>query len=246
MWPPPTETATTTAATERGAARTSETVQHPSVMSYLRDDDKEHMMDESLQSYLASADPVAGDEDAKLRGLVRRMAADARQAAAAESPASAAWWKRRRIAIPLGIVSVAALTGAAVMIPLGISVNGTPVEMDVEIPIVYTTDTGVDVSCRYGIYFGDPATRSAVDEQLAEFVQSHDWTGIGQRIYDEAMANPFVPGPDDDWEVDTQEIRDKFSFNYAIGEVLFGEIPAELQPEGQSAGGAMDCTGQLR
>lgn len=146
---------------------------------------------------------------------------------------------------PSGVAGVIALTGAAVLTPLQLWINDTPVELDVEIPIVYTTDTGVDVACRFGISFGEPAHRTEADERLAEFVENHDWTGIGQRIYDEAIANPFVPGPDDDWEVDTQEIRDTFSFNRAI-DLIWAEIPADLQPTGQSAGGAMDCTGRLR
>ena len=138
-----------------------------------------------------------------------------------------------------------ALTGAAVVIPLGLWTDGTRVDLDAEIPIIYTTDTGVEVSCRYGIHFGDPASRSTADERLAEFVAGHDWTGIGQRIYDEARANPFTPGPDDDLENDNQEIRDQLSFNYAI-EVLWQEIPRELLDAGHSAGGTTDCTGQLR
>ncbi|WP_341974425.1 hypothetical protein LTA6_002867 [Microbacterium sp. LTA6] len=203
-------------------------------------------MNELLRSDLASADPVAAGEDARLHDLVRRMTVDTREASIAGTLTRAPWWKRRRTMIPLGIAGAIALTGAAVMIPLGIAVNGTPVEMDVEIPILYTTDTGVDVSCRYGIYFGDPATRSAADERLAEFAQNHDWTGIGQRVYEEAIANPFAPGPNDVWETDTQELRDRHSFNLAIGGVLYGEIPAELRAEGQQVGGTMDCTGQLR
>ncbi len=160
-------------------------------------------------------------------------------------PTHSPWWKRRRILIPFGIVGVVALTGAAIVIPLSLLVNGTQVELDAEIPIVYTTDTGVDVTCRYGIHFGDPTHRTAADERLAEFVQNHDWTGIGQHIYDEAIANPFVPGPNDDWEVDTQEIRDDFSFSRAT-DLIWDEIPAGLQQDGQSAGATMDCTGQLR
>lgn len=201
-------------------------------------------MNELLSSEVASADPVKDRHDAKLHDLVIRMAIDAREAARGTRPRSP-WWKRPRIVIPLGIAGVVALTGAAVFTPLQLWINDTPVELDVEIPIVYTTDTGVDVTCRFGISFGDPAHRTGADGRLAEFVENHDWTGIGQRIYDEAIANPFVPGPDDDWEVDTQEIRDTFSFNRAI-DLIWAEIPADLQPTGQSAGGAMDCTGRLR
>lgn len=202
-------------------------------------------MNESMQSELASADPATGGEDAKLHALVRQLSASAREASLTTSPTPTPWWKRRRAMIPLGMAGVLALTGAAVLVPLGLWVNDTKVDLDAEIPIIYTTDTGVDVSCRFGIYFGDPANRSAADEQLADFVASHDWTGIGQRIYEQAIANPFVPGPDDDIQVDNQEVRDGFSFHRAL-DLIWGEIPTELQQAGQSSGGTSDCTGKLR
>lgn len=201
-------------------------------------------MTETLKSELASADPAPGGEDAKLQALVRRLNTNAREASVTASSPQTPWWKRRRAMIPLGIAGLVALTGAAVLVPLGLWVNGTKVDLDAEIPIIYTTDNGVDVSCRYGIYFGDPANRSVADEQLADFVENHDWTGIGQRIYDEAIANPFTPGPNDDWEVDNQEIRDSFSFFRAVN-LIWDEIPTDLDA-GQSSGGTSDCTGQLR
>lgn len=203
-------------------------------------------MKELLQSDLTSADPVFGPDDAGLHDLARRMAGDARRAVTAESATPRPWWKRRRTIIPLGIAGVVALTGTAVVIPLSLGVNHTWVDPDTEIPIVYTTDTGVDVSCRYGIYFGDPVDRSAADERLAEFVKSHDWTGIGQRIYEEAIANPFVPGPNDDWEVDTQDARDESSFSRATTDLILNEIPSDLMQEpGQTSVATTDCKGQL-
>ncbi|MGM7670286.1 hypothetical protein [Microbacterium sp. A93] len=201
-------------------------------------------MNEQLQSDLVSADPISDIEDATLSVLVQQMARAARKSGTTDSVISP-WWKRRRAFIPLTIAGVVALTGAAVLIPLSLGVNGTNVELDAEIPIVYTTDTGVSVTCRYGIYFGEPAERTDADEQLADFVKNHDWTGIGQRIYEEAVANPFVPGPNDDWEVDTQELRDIASFNQAT-DLIWEEIPKKLAQEVQSSSGTMDCKGQLR
>lgn len=208
------------------------------------------MMNESLQFDIASADPVAGDQDAELHELVRVMAIQARATSLTESPAHTHWWKRRRTMIPLGVLGIAALTGAAVWIPFSLGINGTQVALDAEIPIIYTTDNGIDVSCRYGLYFGDPVNRTPADEQLAEFVENHDWTGIGQRIYDDAIANPFAPGPDDNWEVDpkldTQELRDSHTFILATSRVIWAEIPPELQQQSESTGSTSDCTGQLR
>ncbi|MEV5070152.1 hypothetical protein MRBLMI12_001750 [Microbacterium sp. LMI12-1-1.1] len=202
-------------------------------------------MNEQLESELAAANPFPREEDPGLQDVVRRMADGARDTSLSTPAAGAPWWKRRRIMIPLGLVGVVALTGAAVAIPLSLGINGTWVDLDAQISIVYTTDNGIDVNCRYGIYFGDPANRTAADEQLADFVKNHDWTGIGQRIYDEAIANPFVPGPNDDWEVDNQELRDSFSFNNALNSIIWEEIPKSPQA-GWSGGGTSDCTGKLR
>lgn len=202
-------------------------------------------MKEILKSDLASADPVSGGADAKLHEFVRQMAFGAQEAVTAESPARTPWWKRRRTMIPLGIAGVVALSAAAWLVPLSEIVNGTPVKLDAEIPINYTTDTGVDVSCRYGIYIGDPAHRSAADERVAKFVETHDWSAIGQRIYKKAIANPFVPGPGDDEEVDTQASRDTASFDNAT-DLIWNEIPSDVRAGVQSAGMTSDCTGQLR
>jgi hypothetical protein len=152
--------------------------------------------------------------------------------------------------IPLGIAGVVALTGAALVVPLNLAVNGTPVEPDVVIPIVYTTDTGVDVSCRYALYFGDPAHRSEADTQLAAIVKHHDWTGIGQDIYRRAIADPFAPGPEGGMEVDTPEGRDELSLVRATSRAIEDELPADLQSADASASGLLsraitDCKGQL-
>lgn len=193
---------------------------------------------------LASADPASDPEDPRLHQLVRELAVGAQEAATVKPAAHVPWWKRRRNTIPLSIAGVVALTGAAVVIPLNSWVDHQRVDLDVEIPIVYVTDSGVEVSCRYGIYFGRPAARSDADENLAEFVRNHDWTGIGQRIYDRAIDNPFTPGPGDDWENDSQELRDQASFIHAT-DLILEEIPNELQETMNVSSATMDCKGQL-
>lgn len=203
-------------------------------------------MTQHMQSLLRSADPIRIDVDNELGEIVRRMSADAREESLTEPSPRTPWWKRRGTAVPFSVAGLVALTGAAVAIPLSLAINGALVGLDAEIPITYTTDNGIEINCRYGIYFGDPAGRTAADERLAQYVENHDWTGIGQRIYDEAIANPFVPGPNDDWEVDTQELRDNFSFSNALSHIVWNEIPADLQQDARSAGATTDCTGKLR
>lgn len=158
------------------------------------------------------------------------------------------WWTRPRVLIPIGIGALLSVTGAAVALPLlDLQVNGQEVELDVEIPITYTTKTGVSVVCSYGLYVGDPSKRTAADEALATFLREHDWQGIGQRIYEQAISHPYVPGATDEWESDTQQLRDQFSWSDAQNTVIFEqEIPSNLLPDGLSTGGPSNCSGQLR
>lgn len=154
------------------------------------------------------------------------MAVDARARSTTNLPVRAPWWKRKPVLVPLSIAGIAALTAAAVVSPLYANRFGTSVEPDADIPIRYITDSGVEVNCRYGIYFGDPEARNDTDEQLAEFVHNHDWTGIGQRIYDEALANPAVPG--DEETAANQEAQDVASFMIAF-RLIHEELPNDLR-----------------
>ena len=209
-------------------------------------------MNDSLQTELSAADPVSVREDARLQDLVRRTALAARSEAIADSPSPTPWWKRRRAMIPLGIAGVVALTGASLLVPLNkFWIDGMQADADAIIPIVYTTDTGVEVSCRYSIYFGDPADRTEDDQQLAAFVAEHDWTAIGQRVYERAIADPFIPGVNggfgDDTD-DTPQRRDEASLFSAIGAVIEEEIPDRLRDTsrlGLVDSGMSDCKGQL-
>lgn len=201
---------------------------------------KEHDM-----SDLESANPVAADGDDKLHELVGQMALTARLQAEESSAEAAQWWKRPRALLPIGVVSIVALTGGAILIPLTLSVSGVQVEPDVEIPIVYTTDTGVNVSCREQIFFGEPSERDEADARIAEFMRTHDWTGIGQRIYEDALATPIIPERDGG----TEPGFDQASFSAATSRLIEAEIPASLRGAGEEEGtvysSATDCTGEL-
>jgi hypothetical protein len=203
-------------------------------------------MKERDMSDLESANPVAADGDDKLHELVGQMARAARlQAGEERSVEAATWWKRPRALLPISVVSIVALTGGAILIPLTLSVSGVEVEPDVEIPIVYTTDTGVDVSCREQIFFGEPSGRDEADVRIAEFMRTHDWTGIGQRIYEDALATPIIPERDGG----TEPGFDQASFSAATSRLIEAEIPASLRGAGEEEGtvysSATDCTGEL-
>lgn len=207
-------------------------------------------MNDQLKSELDLADPVGRADDARLHDLVVRMATEARAAATHESPTTTPWWKRRRVVVPLGIASVVALTGGAILIPLSLSVDGTQVEADAKISIVYTTDSGTEVGCRYWIYFGEPSSRDAETQALADFMATHNWSGIGQRIYEEAIANPFVPGRDGGLQSDSAQARDEMSLAIATSRLIEAEVPSNLQgplhKEGTISSSTTDCKGELR
>mgnify|MGYP003420082169 FL=1 len=82
--------------------------------------------------------------------------------------------------------------------------------------------------------------------ELREWVLAQDWTGVGQRIYDDAIAHPFVPTEDtpaeDGW---TTELVDSVSWFDAMDRQIIGQIPADLTGFGDEISGASDCTGQL-
>jgi hypothetical protein len=203
-------------------------------------------MNEHDMSDLESANPITADGDDKLHELVAQIALTARlQAEEGRSEAAAPWWKRPRALLPISVVSIVALTGGAILIPLTLSVSGVQVEPDVEIPIVYTTDTGVDVSCREQIFFGEPSERDETDVRIAEFLRAHDWTGIGQRIYEDALATPIIPERDGGAE----PAFDQASFSAATSRLIEAEIPTSLrdawEKEGTVYSSATDCTGEL-
>ncbi len=193
---------------------------------------------DDLDELLHRSDPARGRLTAA-DGILARLSA-----AAAVTPRRS-WWKRPRIVIPAALGVAVLASGAAAVVPMALRVNHTWAEVDVRIPIRYVTDTGVTIECEYGLYVGEPQRRTPADEELAAFLRAEDWNGIGQEIYDTAMREPFVPGPNDDIQNDTQAVRDSFSFQRALS-VIDQRIPEHLMHDVAGGGGTSTCTGQLR
>jgi hypothetical protein len=195
-----------------------------------------------------------------LRVDVRQLSFAAAGEVARETPAARRFWSKRKIAFGAVGVLVVALSSAAVannFDPNGLFVChgsqdsqyldlGQCVQTHMEtIPIYYETSTGKTVTCSIGISF-DNQGRETNAESLTTFVRTHDWTGIGQRIYQEAIDHPFVPGPSDSFDPEpTQSTLDDFSFSQAQ-HLIWDEIPVSLLPEGTSSGGTSNCNGELR
>ena len=195
-----------------------------------------------LDGLLDSSRPHEFDGDDASLNMVRQVSSSAR--AAIHVRKRSIWKRPPVIAGGIGLLFLATTAGAILTFdPDGFLVDGNPTPYDVIIPIEYTTTSGQFISCTVGKAV-TPIEGSDVSE-LKLFMESHDWTGIGQRIHDEAVANPFVPGPEDVWESDGQDVRDSMSFSIASGKVFDDEIADELQSPLSSIGGSSDCQGTL-
>ncbi|MDQ1121596.1 hypothetical protein [Microbacterium trichothecenolyticum] len=194
----------------------------------------------SADEELTAIDPARHLDDESATRLVR--AAWVRAASAGPSRSSRYDW---RVFVPAGLAAVAVTTGAAIAAPVWLGINGVHVEPDAQIPVSYTTLSGVEVSCTWAVHIGD-AERTPLEERVAEALAATDWDGVGQDIYDQAIANPRVPQPGETWAVDTQEVRDAISFKLAILPVMERRLPAELQGAASHWGSTDTCTGPFR
>ena len=88
--------------------------------------------------------------------------------------------RRRRALwlVPGVFVAVGALTAGAVVVEQYLSV-------DVPIAIEYTTDTGVTVACTAHVGASFFAPKGA---EVIEYYQTHDFSGLGQQVYDYALV----------------------------------------------------------
>lgn len=197
----------------------------------------------TLDDHLRHADPALrlrrDVTDALLEDIADRLPAQ-------KTRARRRWWRDWRIALPIGVVSVVALSGAAIVAPLVLGVNGEWVELDARIPITYQTNSGVSVTCEYGLYVSSENGRTADDERLAAFFAREDWTTIGQEIYDFAIANPVEPREGEVWTNDSPETRDAISFKLAFYPVIQSRLPADLRGNGSGWSSTDTCTGPYR
>ena len=159
--------------------------------------------------------------------------------------------RRRRALwlVPGAFVAVGALTAGAVVIDEYLRV-------DVPIAIEYTTDTGITVECtaqiRGGTFFAPKPT------EVIDYYKSHDFTGVGQRIYDYALvlagdtegtshvlpdsANGLLP--EEDFSYDDQAALDHSMVLFLLWDVV-QELGLEDVSGGVGAELSSDCTGPL-
>jgi len=151
------------------------------------------------------------------------------------------WWKNWKVMLPIGVVGVLALTGAGVAAAPLILADG--VELDARIPITYVTESGVTVNCVYGLIRNGENGRTAERERAAEFLANEDWSGVGQEIYDFAIAHPVTPQEGEVWTNDTPDVRDAISFKLAVIPVISSHLPADLREAGSQLASTDTCTG---
>ncbi len=150
--------------------------------------------------------------------------------------------------VPGAVLAVGALTAGALVVD-----RVTRVEEP--IPVSYTTDTGVTVSCTAYVESSVFAPQLAA---VTDYYKSHDFTdaGIGQRIYEYALVlagdkqgtENDLPSsvawlPDDGFE----EYDDRGALNASMLSFLVQDVVLELDlyDGNVQSGFWSDCTGQL-
>jgi hypothetical protein len=107
---------------------------------------------------------------------------------------------------------------------------------DFTIPITYTTDTGRTINC--SIDFSNGETRWVETEFGAvNYLRAQDWTGLGQRIYDEALArvaagDPELSKPGEDGDVPDQKTVEAYAWTHAETDLTIGTVPREVMGAG--------------
>ena len=157
---------------------------------------------------------------------------------------------RRRLVlgIPAAALAIGLLTAGSV-----VAVQNLMPKI-ITIPVSYTTDTGKTISCQVTIEGdGDNAADTAA---IAEYVRSKDWTGLGQRVYDYALAHPWKPNPGDAWEDAngtmhkgdppmTAAERDNTTWDDALSVFVFAPLPKGLTDGDYGSGWGSTCEGVL-
>ncbi|MGV8885683.1 MAG: hypothetical protein ACOH1T_08885 [Microbacteriaceae bacterium] len=149
--------------------------------------------------------------------------------------------RRRRtlvIALPVAVLAAGALTAG------GIAIATFDWTGEVDVPIIYTTDSGRALTCTAVIQTG--AAIDADARALKGYLKAHDWTGVGQRIYDRALANP-APSVEGDTAGQSSAERDVQSWTTATFDVILAELSRGAVFGGPSSYSIStgNCTGEL-
>lgn len=175
--------------------------------------------------------------DEALRGSASRFTASAASRAALDAlvvetrsrAASASKRRAHRVfwIAPVAVVAAGALTGGGVLF-------AQYMNPDVRVPIEYTTTGGTEIGCTLAIRV------DSSDTDVRDWLITNDWSGIGQRIYDDALANPYAA----DGDQSQQEI-DALSFRAALARALDAELATDVGATDAHLSAVADCEGTL-
>lgn len=146
----------------------------------------------------------------------------------------------RRVRRALWIAAIPAVPALALGLTAGIDDRLAP---DLIIPISYTTDTGVQINCSVFRFNGEIGY---VETSFAgvDYLRAQDWTGIGQRIYAEALVQEATlrqQAAVDPAAVDLSVVE-RSAWSIAEDDLVDKTVPTK---DGDHWGGDSDCTGQL-
>lgn len=201
------------------------------------------MTKSTIDELLTQSAPPSGVDasDPRVRSMLRAVATESREAArAATRPAARSrrrlWW----LAAPL--VALPIITFA--------STAGTEPRLvpDFVIPVSYTTDTGNAVSCAIELFNGEldyvESSTAAVD-----YFRAQDWTGVGQRIYDSAIAyesDAAWLGSEMNSDGPGSEAIAWRAWLSAADDIIFDRLPEGTLTSGDGGYGIdQTCTGEL-
>lgn len=201
------------------------------------------MDDPTLDDMLRRSAPATAATDpsveAPLLALVDDAEANARPA------------RRRRRA--LWIAAIPALPALALGLTAGIQDRMVP---DLTIPVSYTTDTGIPVSCSIRLFNGEIYSVE-VSFVAVDYLRDQDWDGIGPRIYARALIEEAdltqrvqqddratATNSDGTVQPDAATIEIT-AWNIAEGHLVGGSVPETVLHPGDQWGEDSDCSGRL-
>lgn len=178
------------------------------------------MTKQSIDDLLSQSAPPARKSEPGVQYALRRVAMESRERASATRPArSRLWWLAApAVALPMIVIST---TG---------STDDRPAP-DFTIPVSYTTDTGRELSCSIDLYNGE-MNNVVTNTAAVDYFRTQDWSGIGQRIYDAALAYERADHPN--------------AWVTAEHDLTIDQLPAgAVIPGDGGVGSNSDCTGEL-
>ena len=201
------------------------------------------MTNQTIRQALSDSNPWTTPDDAALSASITELVSDSRIEAARERTRT----RRRALWLaPIAAAGALALTAGAVV------VTDNLLHADLPIAIHYVTDTGVNVSCTAEIEGGSFfAPREA---QVVDYYRSHDFSQVGQQIYDYALVltgdrepTPGVLPKSSVWVPEAgHTLADQDAFFHSLTNFLLSNAQIDLHLTGSGDSWlSSDCTGRM-